>query len=254
MIDCRTIARTIVVLFAVTLWQNSTLAQTQTPRSVVSKWIELHQARERGTASALTTGSSAHRAVHLLSTKRDDVRVQWSLGNQKAAAVVTNSLKETKQGSQLLLFWLLKRDGVWKINKSDVVLSLIVDERLRGFIEAGDVSWHVQRSDLLGHWEAAACTPPGEEMITACASELVLSDDNQFRLTFWGPGGHAPDYDMQGTWKLDADHILLTNQDKTHQSRVVWLKSNQLVLETHNGAGRADYERVNKVVAPPGSG
>ncbi len=87
-------------------------------------------------------------------------------------------------------------------------------------------------------------------MITACASELVLSDNNQFQLKFWGPGGRAPDYDMQGTWKLEADHILLSSQDITHRSRVVWLSNDQLVIETHNGAGRARYERADQVDDP----
>jgi hypothetical protein len=49
------------------------------------------------------------------------------------------------------LSWLVRRDGAWRINKSDSFERQVVDERLRGFLEARDVRWHVQRGQLVGH-------------------------------------------------------------------------------------------------------
>lgn len=133
--------------------------------------------------------SMIHRAGYLLPSKRDTgVRFERSLGNQRAAAVVTSSLDDSRDGERVLLFWLVRRDGAWRINKSDTAERRVVDERLRGFLEAGDVRWHVRLGELLGHWEAGPCSPPGVGGV-ACGSRLQLSDDNRYRLVAWGPGG-----------------------------------------------------------------
>jgi hypothetical protein len=203
----------------------------------------------RDEASALTTGSDYHRAHVLLTSKRDtSVRIERSLGNERAAAVVTSALDDGRDGERVMLFWLVRGDGAWRMNKSDSLERRVVDERLRGFLEAGDVRWHVQRSQLLGNWEAGPCRPPGGNGV-ACGSRLQLGDDNRYRLTVDGPGGHVPEYDMQGKWQLANGEIVLSYQDRLHVCRVVWMADNLLVIEplerTGEATGDARYERAD---------
>jgi hypothetical protein len=256
----------IVLLLAVISWHDASLADdeqsgtiaAESPRAVVARWLELHRTGKRDAAAALTTGSHYHRADVLLPSKRDmGVRVERSLGNQQAAAVVTNSVDDTRGGKRVLLFWLVRRDGIWQINKSDSFERPVVNERLRGFLEAGDVRWHVPRDQLLGHWESGPCRPPGLGIV-ACGSRLQLGDDNHYRLVAWGPGGPDSKHDevMQGGWRLADGRILLSHQDRAYKCRVAWLDDNLLVIEhldeTGDWGGRAEYERSN--VAQGGDG
>jgi hypothetical protein len=221
-------------------------ATAESPQAVVARWLELHRTGKRAEASALTTGSHYHRADVLLPSSRDTgVRVERSLGNERAAAVVTNSLDDTGDGERVLLFWLVRRDGAWRINKSDSFESRVVDERLRGFLEAGDVRWHVQRGQLVGHWKAGPGTPPGGGLV--CGSRLQLSDDDRYRLVTWGPFGPDPEHDdvIQGKWRVANGQILLSHQDRTHACRVAWMAGNLLVIEPMDGKGRARYERTD---------
>ncbi len=220
-----------------------TSSAAASPRAVVARWLELHRTGDRDEASALTTGSHRH---HLPSKRDTGVRVDRSLGNQRAAAVVTSSLEDSHDGKRVLLFWLVRRDGAWRINKSETAESRVVDDRLRGFLEAGDVHWHVQRGQLLGHWVAGPGTPPGVRGI-ACGSRLQLSDDNHYRLVAWGPGGPDAESDdvMQGVWRFAGSRILLSHQDRTHKCRVAWMADNLLVIESLDGKGRARFKRTD---------
>ena len=156
---------------------------------------------------------------------------------------------------RVLLFWLVRRDGVWRINKSDKESRRVVDERLRGFLEAGDVRWYVQRGQLLGRWEAGPCRPPIIGGV-ACGSRLELGDDNRYRLAAWGPGGPLTcssgdvfegDDVMHGVWRLTTDRILMSHQGQTHECRVVWLADNLLVVQSPDGTDRATYERHDTI-------
>jgi hypothetical protein len=255
----------VVILFTAISWQDASLTHAQnadvaaaeSPRAVVTRWLELHRSGQRDEASALTTGSHDHRADVLLPSKRaTGVRVERSLGNQRAAAVVTTALEDARDGQRVLLFWLVPRDGAWRINKSDAAERRVVDERLRGFLEAGDVRWHVQRSRLVGHWEADACVPPGFGGI-ACGSRLQLGDDSRYRLIAWGPGGWDPEFDdvMQGKWRVANGRILLSHQDRLYACRVAWMDDKLLVIESLDEKGdvkgRAGYERTDAAQDPP---
>lgn len=246
----------VVFLLTAISWADSPLADdhprdasaNDSPRAVVARWLELHRTGKRDEASALTTGSIYHRAVYDLPSKRDTgVRVQRSLGNQRAAAVITSSLKDASDDQRVLLFWLVRRDGAWRINKSDSFERRVVDERLRGFLEAGDVRWHVQRGQLVGRWEADACRLPGVGSIF-CGSRLQLDDDNRYRLVAWGPGGPGPfNHVMQGKWRVANGQILLSHQDQTYECRVAWIDDNLLVIESSEEEGRARYKRTDAV-------
>ena len=226
-------------------------AVAKSPRAVVAHWLELHRTGKRDEASALTTGSDYHRAHVLLPSKRDTgVRVERSLGNQRAAAVVTSALDDARDGERVLLFWLVRRDGAWRINKSDSFERRGVDERLRGFLEAGDVRWHVQRGQLVGRWEAGPCRLPGVAWI-ACGSRLQLDDDNRYRLVADGPGGPVPEADKQGKWRVANGQILLSHQDRLYVCRVAWMADNLLVIEPLDGKGRAEYDRTEAALDWP---
>lgn len=249
----------VILLFTVISWQEQLPAaekrEAQSPRAVVARWLELHRTGKRDEASALTTGAPNHRADVLLSSKRDTgVRVTRSLGNQRVAAVVTSSRDDDRDAQEVLLFWLVRRDGEWRINKSDSFNRAVVDERLRGFLEAGDVRWHVHRDQLLGNWEAGPCTPPGGGGF-ACGSRLQLGDDNRYRLAVDGPGGPVPEYDMQGKWQLANGQIVLSHQDRLYKCRVAWMADNLLVIESPDEKsdvkGRAEYERSDAALDRP---
>ena len=222
-------------------------ATAKSPTAVVANWLELHRTGHRDEATALTTGRRDHRAGLLLPGNRDiGVRAARSLGNQRVAAVVTTGTGRAGDNQQVLLFWLVRRDGVWRINKSDSYERRVVDERLRGFLEAGDVRWHVQRGQLLGDWEAGACRLPG--IGTACGSRLQLGDNGRYRLEAWGPGGPSPESDevMLGTWRLVNGQIELIHQKQLYKCRVEWITDNQLAIETpddHDDVLRAVYDR-----------
>ncbi len=250
---------TVFFLLTVTSWLDFTqvkadilgAAKGVTPRVVVARWLELHQMGKRDQAAALTTGSRFHRADVLLSPKSGvSVRVTRSLDNGRAAAVVTALPDKTGDGQPVLLFWLVQRDGVWRINKSDIESMQVVNERLRGFMESGDVRWDVQRHQLLGRWEAGAGDPPlivGVE----CGSRLQLDKDNHYQLYAWGPFPPANDFEadevLRGVWRLAKDRILMSYQDKTDESRIVWLAENLMVLESADGSGHATYKREHPV-------
>jgi len=174
------------------------------------------------------------------------------LSSQWAAAVVTNPLGDSPEGRHVLLFWLVRRQGVWLINKSDQLERKIADERLRGFLEAGDVHWHVQRDELVGHWEAGPGTPPAGGWI-ACGSRLQLSKDNRFRLVAWGPGGPSLAFDdvSQGTWRLAGDQILLTHKGQTHKCQITWMAGKLLAIQPANRKKYAtEYERTGAPSKP----
>lgn len=226
-------------------------ATLETPRAVVARWLRLHRTGNSDEAAALTTGTYYHRAATLLPSKRDTgVRVARSLGNERAAAVVTTKLDDAGDDERVLLFWLVRRDGVWRINKSDKESKRVVDERLRGFLEAGDVRWYVRRGQLLGQWEAGPCTPPIIGGV-ACGSRLELGDDNRYRLAAWGPGRPPNVFEgdnvKHGVWRSTTDRILMSHQGQTHESRIVWLADNLLVVQSPDGRGRATYERHDTV-------
>ena len=245
-------------LFATSVWiamagVGLAPAAAESPRAVVARWLELHRTGDRDGASALTTGSRDHFANVLLPANRDTgVRVAQSLGNPRAAAVVSTALKRGKkdaaeEGERVLLFWLVARDGVWRIHKSSAESRRVVDERLRGFLEAGDVRWEVQRDQLLGRWESGPCRLP---MIrwTACGSQLQLGDDEQFGVAAWGPGGPPPNKQesmMRGAWKLDDGRLLISHEGQTHEWRITWLSDDRLVVQSPDGKSRAEYERWN---------
>ena len=232
-------------------------ASAETPSGIVARWLQLHRVGDRQKASALTGGSRDHRADVLLPWNRDTgVRVARSLGNERVAAVVTTKLDGVGDDERVLLFWLARRDGVWRINKSGTESRRVVDERLHGFLEAGDVRWYVQRDQLLGRWEAGPCRPPIVEGV-ACGSQLELGDDNRYRLAAWGPGGPLimlgsgdvleGDDVMHGVWRLTTDRILMSHQGQTYECRVVWLADNLLVVQSPDGRDRATYKRHDTV-------
>ena len=165
-----------------------------------------------------------------------------------AAAVVTTALDDARDGERVLLFWLVRRDGAWRINKSDSFERRVVDERLRGFLEAGDVRWHVQRGQLVGRWEAGPCRLPGITW-AACGSRLQLDDDNRYRLAADGPGGPVPEADKQGKWRVANGQIVLSHQNRLYACRVAWMADNLLVIEPlgekGDVKGRARYERAD---------
>ena len=248
----------VVFLSTAISWRDAPLANAQTPdaaaaegpRAVVARWLEVHRTGNRNEASALTTGSDYHRAHVLLPSNRDTgVRVARSLGNQRAAAVVTSALDDDHDGKRVLLFWLVRRDGAWRINNSDSFEKRVVDERLRGFLQAGDVRWHVQRGQLVGRWEAGPGRPPGKVAGIPCGIQLELDDDNRYRLAVDGPGGAVPEYDMQGKWRVANGQILLSHQDRLYVCRVAWIADNLLVIEPLDkrgeGKGEARYERAD---------
>lgn len=246
----------VVFLLSAISWRDAPLADAQTPdaaategpRAVVARWLELHRTGNRDEASTLTTESDYHRAHVLLPSRRDTgVRVERSLGNERAAAVVTTALDDARDGERVLLFWLVRRDGAWRISKSDSFERRVVDERLRGFLEAGDVRWHVQHGQLVGRWEAGPCRLPGVAW-TACGSRLQLDDDNRYRLVADGPGGPVPEADKQGKWRVANGQILLSHQNRLYACRVAWMADNLLVIEPLDEKGdvkgRAEYERA----------
>lgn len=238
-------------------WQCTPNAYTQTPdaaaaegpRAIVARWLEAHRTGNRDEASALTTGSDYHRAHVLLPSNHDTgVRVTRSLGNERVAAVVTSALDDGRDGKRALLFWLVRRDGAWRINKSDSFELRAVDDRLRGFLEAEDVWWHVERARLVGDWKAGPGRPPGEDRPFACGILLQLHDDNRYRLTFVGPAGPDPEYGMQGEWRVANGQIVLSCQDRLHSCRIVWMTDNSLDIEPLDNKGEvtgcARYERA----------
>lgn len=247
----------VVFLLSAISWGDVPLAEAQTsdaaaaegPRAVVARWLELHRTGNRDEASALTTGSDYHRAHVLLPFRRDTgVRVERSLGNQRVAGVVTSTLDHAGDGERVLLFWLVRRDGAWRINKSDSLERRVVDERLRGFLEAPDVRWHLGRGQLLGRWESGPCRLPGIAW-TACGSRLQLDDDNRYRLMADGPGGPVPEADKQGKWRVANGQIVLSHQEQLYVCRVAWMADNVLVIESLDEKGdvkgRAEYERAD---------
>ncbi len=238
-------------------WQDTPLADEspsavtakEFPRSVVAGWLELHRTGQQDAAAALTTGNPHHQARHLLpATRVAGVHVVQSLGNARAAAVVTSALEDSPGGEQVLLFWLVRSQGHWRINKSESLERRIADERLRGFLEAGDVRWHVRRDELLGQWESGPCRPPAFPGI-ACGSRLKLNEDSQFRLAVWGPAGPPEDAEgdeiKEGKWQLTDGTILLSHQQEAYECRVVWMEDNLLVLESPDGKSRVPYHRAD---------
>ena len=213
------------------------------PRIVVARWLELHRTGQREAASALTTGSLDHRANVLLPTTRDTgVRVARSLGNERVAAVVTGSLEDSRDGERVLLFWLVRQDHGWRINKSNSFEKQVVDERLRGFWEAGDARWHVGRDQVIGNWEAGPCYPPGTRGV-ACGRALQLVGDGTYKQLHWGPGGPDLDGVMQGEWRIVDGAIVLSREDQTLECVVTWLDDGQLEIASSDGSAQVTYDR-----------
>lgn len=214
-----------------------------TPQAVVARWLELARGGQRQRAERLTTGLSAHRAIHYLPRNEGTVVVpQRSLGNDRSAAVVTNSVKRGAEGDRVFLFWLVRRDGAWKINKSSWELLEKAELQLRGFLEADGVHWHVERADLLGVWESGPGCPPSGGGV-ACGNRLNLGADGRYELSMWGPGGPDPSEIEQGRWRLADGRVLLTVGQQEHHCRIGWWDDDQMVLESSDGKGHADFSR-----------
>ncbi|MCA9174369.1 MAG: hypothetical protein KDB14_07780 [Planctomycetales bacterium] len=226
--------------------QDADTNDPEAPRAIVVRWLELHRTGKRDDAAALTTGTPKNRARLLLPFNRDTgVRVEQSLGNKQVAAVVTGALKETRDGEQVLLFWLIHRDGSWRIDKSDSIEKRVADERLRGFMEAGDVRWHVQRDQLAGDWVAGPCTPPGFSGI-ACGCDLQLNYDSRYRLLPYGPGGPDPQSVMRGKWRVADGKFVLSHQDRTFECIVIWASADQFEIESADGKFHVRYDRTTE--------
>jgi len=220
-------------------------AAATSPAAVVSRWLDLHRAKKENEADALTVGNGRHRAKHFLAPSETGVRVERSLGNEHAAAVVTTNVETTHKEEEVLLFWLVRREGVWKINKSDIAERSVADEQLRGFFENGDVRWHVRKSDLLSKWESGPSHPPGIGQV--CGSRLILSDDNQYQLGTWGPAaprGELGDEVESGTWQLKDGVLLISRAKQTWECPIVWFTPYEFHIESADGKINVDYRRM----------
>ena len=158
--------------------------QTDGPRTVVAKWMDLVLADNIRDSWALTTKSKGLNAQHDLPRLRnkDKVRVVRSLGNESVAVVVTNTVKHFSSGvDRAFAFWLVRRDGSWLINMSYIDEPKSIEEQLRGFLMGGGVKWRVTDDDLVGIWLAGPGAPGGVGGIT-CGSRFQLEDNGRFTL------------------------------------------------------------------------
>lgn len=228
-------------------------APAESPAEVVSRWLELHRTGKTEEETKLVVGDAAHHRAGLLLLEGRDfgTRVAQSLGNDHVAAVITTRRTKFDDDSDVFLFWLARRDGVWKITKSDELEVRVVEDRVRGFFEAGDVRWHVLRGQLAGHWESGPCHAPGAQGIV-CGSRLILRDDNRFRIGYWGPGGPPADdignHVQEGTWRVADGGLTLTAKGQAWDCQIVWLGSDRFEIESADGKIRADYHRTNVVL------
>lgn len=221
-----------ILFLALTLLATAVYAGETSPRGVVSKWIELKNQRKHDEAKALTTEHSILSGELVMG-----VKVDRSLSSKRAAAVVTTPLRGS--GEKVLLFWLVKDDDVWRINKSQAIARSVADERLIGFFESGDVHWNVNGSDLVGNWEAG----PGYTAAVKggwCGSDLQIKVDGGFELLMYGPGGPADEF--KGTWRLTGDKIEMTQGDRKFVSQVTWLGKDTFTLAPVGGKGGSKYE------------
>ena len=242
--------------------QPSVTATTASPKHVVARWLELHCAGKRDEAAGLTTGSPDHRAGYSLPTQRNavtdfetGVRAERSLGNDRVAAVITGPLNKKEQSEDVLLFWLVRTQGAWRIRKSGPIDRQLAEERLRGFLEADDVRWHVELDDIQGRWESGPSIPPGFEFV-ACGSQIRLGKDLHYRLSAWGPAGPLTIEEegdvIDGKWQLTNGKISLAHQAQAFECRVAWISENEMVLESLNSkgevTGRTHYERAEEAL------
>lgn len=224
-------SKSTVLFLALALIAAAIHAGETRPRDVVSKWLELKSQHKRDEAKALTTENSILSGVLV-----SGLKVDRSLSSDHAAAVVTTPLKGKDE--KVLLFWLIKDDDAWRINKSQAITRSVADERLIGFFESGDVHWHVNGSDLVGYWEAGPGYTAGVKGI-CCGTDLRVKVDGGFELLPYGPGG--PLDELKGTWRLTGDKIEMTQGDRKFTSRVTWLGKEGFTLAPVGGKGDSEY-------------
>jgi len=231
--------------------QASDPATVETPRAVVAKWLELHRTGKRDAAALLARDTIDHRARYELSSKRDTgVRVARALGNEQVTAVVTTALPPERK--RVLLFWLQRDNRAWRIAKSYSLPRKTADERLRGFLESGDVRWHVRRQDVVGLWTSGPCTLPGDRQ-GGCGSRFQLGKDNRYKLVSWGPAGpqeeEEGDHVVRGRWRMANGAVLLSHNKQTYEYKVYWMADNRLDFRSDDGTLRVEYIRSHEQAA-----
>jgi hypothetical protein len=210
-------------------------SQKRDPSAVVTEWLDLVLANHLDDARLLTTKSenlSPCRDLQEMRNKKQ-LQVERSLGNEAVTVVVTNTVKYPESGrDRALAFWLVQRDGAWRIHRSYFDDPKNIEEQLRGFLMAGNAQWRVMRKDVAGIWLAGPGRPCGVGSM-ACGSRLRLADDGSCVLEAWGPGG--PDDGMtvqRGTWRLDGDKIIREQNEQRLVSRITWVGHESLILQS----------------------
>lgn len=225
--------------------------QTDDPRTVVAKWMDLVLADNVRESWELTTKSKGLNAQHDLPRLRNKhkVRIDRSLGNEAVAVVVTNTVTHVSSGvDRAFAFWLVQRDGSWLINMSYIDDPKSIEEQLRGFFMGGGVKWRVTNDDLVGTWLAGPGAPGGVGG-SSCGSRFQLGDDGRFSLEMWGPGGPNDGIEVKrGAWRLEEDRIIREQDKQRLISRISWMGSDLLVLQPadqkwSNGKSGTHYRR-----------
>ena len=223
-------------------------AEPDSPVEVVKQWLAFHREDNPKGAVGLTTGSHYIHSPKNFAKTKQSVRC---LGNQHSAAVITNPAEPSQEDPPVLICWLVRPNSSWKIHKSQTLKLSVVNQQLRGYLEAGNVHWNIPPSDLHGAWSTGPCHPPWATGVV-CGNQIDFEKDT-CRLTDWGPAGPPPEEfrnaKPHSRWRLWNGNIVFTRPAENDKFvvRIAWWEENRLELELLNddgyGAASIEYDR-----------
>jgi hypothetical protein len=174
-------------------------APSATPREVVAAWLQAVKDGPPKDAWALCVPDShAGWSVDLLEVLKTDRFVPLhQLGDDSAAMVLCNSLRDPTGRQVLFLAQLLRQDGQWRIQSQGLRVAESAYTEADGFKAYPGVRYDVQPNELMGRW-----------IVGVCSGSITLNADGTGTFRTSDPAGSVGEAtDLH--WSVKGDTLAL---------------------------------------------
>ena len=174
-------------------------APSATPRELVAAWLQaVKDGRPKDAWALCVRDSRAGWSVDLLEVlKTDRIVPLHQLGDDSAAMVLCNSLRDPTGRQVVFLAQLLRQDGQWRIQSQGLRVAESAYAEADGFKAYPSVRYDVQPTELAGRW-----------IVGVCSGSMTLNADGTGKFRTSDPAGSVGEAtDLH--WSVKGDTLAL---------------------------------------------
>lgn len=205
------------------------------PTQIAQQWMNLVKQDKIKESWELTApdrkGVYGHGTLQKLWAK-DEIYARHWLGNDTAAMVLTNRIRDNSGRSRVLRFYLAKIDGKWLLDQSEFYPPEDVEKQLYGFLAHPGVKFHVEKAHLVGTWSS--------QFFVAGSIETTFNKDGSMKIVENLRDGTTV---KTGTWSLNGNRIGITLDVKTQLGTIVFNSEDRISISYGKG-GTMGYDRI----------